>query len=266
MENGQLHDDKLFRAIHDRLSDYEVPYDGSEWDALSRSLDQAPAQPRFRWQMKFSLNSLLIVAGVVTLSVISYALASSPSKTGEHPAANTTQPAVTNTNETSVDNGTSPDAVQQSSPATVNSSIAASVSAQEQPATDGNGQSETLNREGLAAAPQNNSQETPPIVQTGKKKKAASDNLRFGDQIDPRKGFIYHTQESTNVLNTHHDNPGLKVVYDNVTGEVKLVEPKNDSVVARHSKAVQGSSDSTVNARKPAAPTGSEREGFGAPN
>ena len=96
MENGHLHDDKLFRAVHDRLSDYEAPYNGADWDAMSRSLDQLPKTARFQW--KFSLDTLLIAIGVAGLSVIGYAFASHSGNTAApKPEAVKTETPVRNT-------------------------------------------------------------------------------------------------------------------------------------------------------------------------
>jgi len=81
MENGHLHDDKLFRAVHDRLSDYEAPSDGADWDAMSRSLDALPKATRF--QFRISLNSILVAVGVLGISVLGYALATHTSSPSE---------------------------------------------------------------------------------------------------------------------------------------------------------------------------------------
>jgi len=74
MENGHLHDDKLFRAVHDRLSDYEAPSEGANWDAMSRALNSLPKSSAMRW--KISLNSILLIVGIVGISAISYAVVS----------------------------------------------------------------------------------------------------------------------------------------------------------------------------------------------
>src|SRR5688500_18319575 len=87
MSNGQLHDDKLFQGLHDRLSDYEAPYDGADWDAMSRSLDKLPKSNNFRW--KFSLNTIGIMLGIAGLTVVGVVLASGPDK-NPRPSDNST--------------------------------------------------------------------------------------------------------------------------------------------------------------------------------
>src|ERR1041385_6877028 len=140
MENGQLHDDKLFRAVHDRLSDYEAPANGADWDAMSRSLDNLPKTSRFQW--KISLNSILVILGITGLSVLCFAWANHSGK----PKTNTnTIPVVSEkqhvpvTNTSLVNNAPSPQN------ATSSSSIPAQTSAvtvgNNNPAADANSNS-----------------------------------------------------------------------------------------------------------------------------
>jgi hypothetical protein len=163
MNNGQLHDDPLFRAVQERLGDYEAPYNGADWDAMNRSLDQLPRTNRFRF--RFSLNTMLALAGVAgAVALASYFILRTD--TAKVKPAVVVQPKVQ-------------PAVKPAAPAP-------------QPAL------------AVVVQPQ---QETAAAMLPAKYSKklfraspADTGNLRFGDQIDPLKGFVRTTQEHVDSL------------------------------------------------------------------
>lgn len=164
MNNGQLHDDPLFRAVQERLGDYEAPYNGADWDAMNRSLDQLPRTNRFRF--RFSLNTMLALAGVAgAVALASYfMLRTDTAKVAPTVVA---QPKVR-------------PAVKPETPAS-QPSLAVIVTPQQQ--------------------------ETAAAMLPAKYSKklfraspADTGNLRFGDQIDPLKGFVRTTQEHIDSL------------------------------------------------------------------
>lgn len=244
MENGQLHDDKLFRAVHDRLSDYEAPANGADWDAMSRSLDTLPKATRFQW--KISLNTILVAIGVIGISVLGYALANhsgnsnskSPkpisAKQNNAPTkntvtANTTAPLVTNNQPTIPDGFQTPQVENQ-----VGLTNSVSIT---------NGQTNTDG--------------------TSKIKKPKTPKLLFGDQIDPRKGFIYNTREDKNVVSQAIPDPNPNVFYDSDNGNVKKIILKTDSSGIKGTKKPLHSSDSTsTNSPSKGTPTNGEQQGF----
>jgi hypothetical protein len=238
MENGHLHDDKLFRAVHERLSDHEVPYDGSDWDAMSRSLDNLPKTSRFKWKM--SLNTFLIGLGVAGLSVLGYALATHQGNAAPNDVANAPvmQPSVMQNTATPpapfVNNGPAPSVV----PVT---ELPENTTEQQQQAAD------------LATA------STAVETKTAKKKNSAKGDLLFGDQIDRRKGFIYQTQEDKDLLN-NFQAPPPPPFYDVDGGKVKQLDIRKDSTGLRgERKEKPFHADSTANS---GAPTDGGQRGF----
>ncbi len=240
MENGQLHDDKLFRAVHDRLSDYEAPSEGADWDAMSRSLNSLPKSARYRW--KISLNTILILLGVVGVSALSFALAT---KSGKNPGSESnkvitvTQP---HTNPVKQVNNPQPAAAQENSFATSN----------ELGFTATNTVVTTQPDQNVVAKNDVQSTNTTTTADGSAKKRRNKNQLLFGDQIDPKKGFIYNTKENTNVI-TKPVDPAPNVFYDTENGQVKKIEINTKS----HSK-----SDSTATIFTPGAPTEGGQTGF----
>ncbi len=165
MNNGQLHDDPLFRAVQERLGDYETPYNGADWDAMSRSLDQLPRTNRFRF--RFSLNTMLALAGVAgAVALASYFIL----------RTDTVKAAPNTVAQPKVQPAVKPETVVSSKPA-------------------------------LAIAVTQPQQETAAAMLPAKYSKklfraspADTGNLRFGDQIDPLKGFVRNTQEHIDSL------------------------------------------------------------------
>jgi hypothetical protein len=188
MSNGQLHDDKLFQGLHDRLSDYEAPYDGADWDAMSRSLDKLPKTNQFRW--KFSLNTIGIMLGIVGLTVLGVVIAQGNGKPSS-PAENRT-PATT----TVVPENKAPAVTTNSNPPVNISVNATAVNAPEA---------------GSVAVQEINSRKD-----LTKPRKEVKDNnpFRLGDQIDPIKGFVYQTQDDPALLNNNYDFKKPEVYYD----------------------------------------------------
>ncbi|MEO5643387.1 MAG: hypothetical protein ABIQ40_14655 [Bacteroidia bacterium] len=256
MENGQLHDDKLFRAVHDRLSDYEAPSNGADWDAMSRSLDNLPKSARYKW--KISLNSILVIFGLVGISALSYALVT---KKGNAPDSKTTQATVTtpvhsqqqknvNTTTGSV-NSSQTTAPVQNSFANANEAPIMNVSIVSIPGVTANG-----NDAKTDASSNSLSVATDGSVKSKRKNK---NQLLFGDQIDPKKGFIYNTRENPNVMSAPFD-PAPNVFYDSENGQIKKIEIKRDSASARGPR--RSKTDSTANIFSPGVPTEGGPAGF----
>ena len=250
MENGHLHDDKLFRAVHDRLSDYEAPSGGADWDAMSRALDNLPKSSGFRW--KISLNSILLLVGIVGVSAISYAIVShtgSPDDKKPVPAMTSMEPQANNP------------VVPVSNPSPSNTASA--------PAADPNA---FVNNNSLGftpVAPAGDQQvqasnvastENTPPANTDGTKKHKKNQLIFGDQIDPKKGFIYGTQETPAITSADVTDPIPDVFYDpDNNGNVKKIIIKKDSA----SGASSHKADSTAKTSNPAgAPIDGGRTGF----
>lgn len=174
MNNGQLHDDPLFRAVQERLGDYETPYNGADWDAMSRSLDQLPKTNRFRF--RFSLNMLLALAGATGAIVLATWLLTRSNTT--------TQP---------VQEVVSKPASRYAQPAATPVPSAAAI-ADNTPSA----QPETA----MAALPVRMQRKAylhnnlPDIS-----------NLRFGDQIDPLRGFVNPTSEKMDTLHVPNQSP-----------------------------------------------------------
>jgi hypothetical protein len=259
MENGHLHDDKLFRAVHDRLSDYEAPANGADWDAMSRSLDSLPKNSRFSW--KISLNSILLLVGVVGISALSYAVVthsgknSSENKTNSQitiaqPQTETTQPKVNPNPVVPVSNpqpaNVDPNAFANSNGLGFSNPTNGIVTQNENSQTTA---SSTSDRNSLTNADG-----------TTKTKRKNKNQLLFGDQVDPKKGFIYNTQEKHEVLTQPVTDPIPGIFYDkDVNGQTKKIEIKKDSTSKGSSKP---KADSTAKSSKPGAPTEGDQQGF----
>ena len=206
MENGHLPDDKLFRAVHDRLSDYEAPYDGADWDAMSRSLDKLPKTSRMQW--KFSLNTLLIFAGIGGLSLLGYALtkpgSSQPAEKQNAPVPVTQTVSMQETALTSLTNNTTNNLPKDSNNGTVSNQFSQT-----------NPDMQTLALNGSSSL--------------RKKKEPVGTDLLFGDQIDKRKGFIYQTHEDPAVISNFQDTAVPNVYYDLDNGKVRPIVIHKDS-------------------------------------
>jgi hypothetical protein len=237
MSNGQLHDDKLFQGLHDRLSDYEAPYNGADWDAMSRSLDKLPKTNQFRW--KFSLNTIGIMLGIVGLTVLGVVIAQGNGRPSQ-PAENRT-PTTTNV------------APQNNTPA-VTTSTPTSVPA---PAA-----TENAPADNTVAVQEINTQKD--LTQPRERKTSFENPFRLGDQIDPLKGFVKQTQDDPALLNNHHNFTKPEVYYniDERTGEIKPIHIKDS---ANGGQEIQQDSILTPvpqNNPDPAAPTEGQRIGF----
>lgn len=239
MENGQLHDDKLFRAVHDRLSDYEAPANGADWDAMSRSLDTLPKATRFQW--KISLNTILVAIGVIGISVLGYAVAThtSGSDSKSSKPISVTQNKAPQKNNITVNN---PSPIVTNNQSTV--PVGLQMTQLENPVVETNA---LTNTDG-----------------TVKTKKHNNSSLLFGDQIDPRKGFIYKTQENNAVVSQTITDPNPNVFYDSENGNVKKIILKKDSTGIKGISKPLHSSDSTANnSPKKGTPTNGDQQGFG---
>ncbi|MBI3511067.1 MAG: hypothetical protein HY064_10425 [Bacteroidetes bacterium] len=236
MENGPLHDDKLFRAVNERLSNYEAPYEGADWDAMSRSLDQLPKVSRFKW--KISLNSILIGIGIVGISALAITLVKSSGK-----KTNVASP------QENAQQVTTP---KQAPPAGTNSFV---VNTTQNVTADNNGVVLQDNHP-VAADATSGITSSDNSTKAHRQKKDNGDGLYFGDQIDRRKGFIHHTQEDPELVNSHEDSiPGY--YYDIVNGKTTKIRLKKDTASKKTSAPSQNNSSSQ------GAPTDGETQGFG---
>ncbi len=244
MENGQLHDDKLFRAVHDRLSDYEAPANGADWDAMSRSLNTLPKATRFHW--KISLNTILVAIGILGISALGYALATHSGK------ANSESPR-------------SISATQKNAPEQSNVSVNHSSPTVSNNSTEVSGETRQAQNENALAVTSTSEQTAATINADGsaKTKKQKNSSLRFGDQIDPRKGFIYKTQENNNVVSQNITDPNPNVFYDSENGNVKKIILKKDSTGIKATIKPLRSSDSIpTNSPSNGTPTNGDQQGF----
>jgi hypothetical protein len=228
MKNGQLHDDKLFQGLHDRLSDYEAPYDGADWDAMSRELDKLPKSNPFRW--KFSLNTIGIVLGIAGLTAIGVVIASGNS--------NSTAPAAEKQNTTAA-------------PATQVTSIPPEQHSESTVAlTDANVAAEN------AVASNQSSVSNQPLIKGDRKTQKSP--FFFPDQIDPVKGFVYKTHEDPALLKEQPDIKRPEVYYDIVTPIII----QQDTVKEKWINTLDTSS-AKENKGEDASPSEGERQGFG---
>lgn len=237
MSNGQLHDDKLFQGLHDRLSDYEAPYDGADWDAMSRSLDKLPKTNQFRW--KFSLNTIGIMLGIVGLTVLGVVIAQGngkPSSPAENRTPTTTTVAPENTSSAGTTN-TNPQPNVPVNTSVMNAPEATNVAVQE------------INT-------------TKDLT---KPRKAGKDNnpFRLGDQIDPLKGFVYQTQDDPALINNQHEFKKPEVYYDidETTGKTKKIYIK-DTVNGVKEVNQDSLTPTPQSIPEPSVPTDGQRIGF----
>lgn len=247
MENGHLHDDKLFRAVHDRLSDYEAPSDGANWDAMSRALDSMPKTSSFK--MKFSLNSILVIVGLVGVSALSFALVTNKGKvpdvkteahaTAAEPKANTVVP-VNNTQQPNQNTFASSN--EMGFPANTNTALTTENTTTAQTDVASTNSNTALNPDGT------------------QKKRRNKTELRFGDQIDPKKGFIYNTKENKDVIETPVGPPPTTFYDYGANGQQQTIKINKDST---HHAPRKPKADSTATIFTPGgAPTEGGPTGF----
>ncbi|HTL81260.1 MAG TPA: hypothetical protein VL651_06130 [Bacteroidia bacterium] len=238
MENGHLHDDKLFRAVNERLSNYEAPYEGANWDAMSRSLDQLPKATRFTFKWKVSLNSILIAVGILSISILGYAL------TGSNHGKNTNT-AAANIPVVQVKNDKPATPVQNISFTMPTTNVV------QNDASVLNNSTTVMNGNAMAANMNN-------AAQGSFHRRKPDDNTNgfyFGDMIDRRKGFIYHTQENSTLVSSHTDSVP-STYYDIVDGHERTIHLKKDSTPINKTTF---NADSTSSNGTPA---GEDRQGF----
>lgn len=193
MGNEQLQD-PLLQAARNYLKDHEEPFDGSDWDRMEKSLDQLPKSRTFKWS--YSLNTILVVAGVAALSWGAYALLGSSSNAPTTAAANKTK-------------------TQQETPAVIAKTQAPMVApvkqdlppeqvtattVAEQPVTVANSLTSPAekpkrkkNPESVVAATNNENPET--VTSSAKEVTLNPGDFVFGDQLDKRKGPVNETHE-----------------------------------------------------------------------
>jgi hypothetical protein len=238
MSNGQLHDDKLFQGLHDRLSDYDAPYNGADWDAMSRKLDTLPKTNQFRW--KFSLNTIGIMLGIVGLTVLGVVIAQGNGKPSA-PAENRNVTTTAAPEKTPAVNATATQLPVQPAPTAV-----------------------------VVNPPANSDQAIPEMNTTkdltSRKEKQKNDNpFRFGDQIDPIKGAIYNTNEDPALVNNHEELGKKPAIYYDIdeNGKVKPIFIKNTKDTSNMEELTPDSvPQAPSNTPDPAAPTDGQRIGF----
>ena len=234
MENGPLHDDKLFRAVNDRLSNYEAPQEGANWDAMSRALNQLPKTARYSFKWKISLNSILIAFGILSISILGFVWMGRDH--GKDSKTSTTTIPVLQ--------------VKQNVPTTPTQNVVSTNTNITQ------NDASVLSENSLVSNADQITDNTNAFTHR-KKKDLNTNGLYFGDQIDLRKGFIYHTQENSSLVSTHVDSIP-STYYDIVDGHRKTIHLKKDSQpLNKTTYNVDSASASNTGA-----PTGEDRQGF----
>ena len=238
MSNGQLHDDKLFQGLHDRLSDYEAPYDGADWDAMSRSLDKLPKSNNFRW--KFSLNTIGIALGIAGLTVVGVVLASGPENTPRPAESNTViapaPPSNTNNSNTNV-----PVTNPQPAPTVIATNSAMTLT----------GGTQEVNTYRNLSNPKRTEEKF-------------NNPFRLGDQLDPVKGLVKETSEDPALLKGHDDLKQPEVYYDiDENGNVKPIRIKHDKDSSMQELKQDSVPPPPVDGPEPDAPMDGQRNGFG---
>jgi hypothetical protein len=214
---------------------------------MSRSLDSLPKTARYKW--KVSLNTILVVVGLVGISALGYALVTKTGATAETKAnpqhTVTTRPANTNP--------VVPVSNPQSSPNSFASSNELGFSANSTTlSTENANASSSVAKNDVAAT-------NVAMNPDGTVKKRKKNQLLFGDQIDPKKGFIYNTKENPNNIVPPVD-PAPNVFYDYTeNGQLKKIEIKRDSTSRGGSKP---KADSTAKIFTPGVPTEGGPTGF----
>ena len=204
MGKEQLQNDKLFRDINDRLNDYEAPSNGMEWDAMSRSLENVSSKMRFKF--KITLSSILIFLGVSGSLTLGYLFIAPSFVTSENvklaPQRKNLEVA-----KGVVLNKPIPAPIQEQESATIK------IKEEEKNSIDKPIANELLNS-----------------TRVKKTIKVDKNGLKFGDQIDPRKGFIYNTTEKTAITNKSIKDSTPNLFYDTDNGDVKKLIINKDSV------------------------------------
>ena len=237
MNNGQLHDDKLFQGLHDRLSDYEAPYNGADWDAMSRSLDKLPKTNTFQW--KFSLNTIGIALGIIGLTVVGVVIASGNSKSPKPTESNT----VNTVAPSPKDNNTQPVVTMP----VVNT-------AQDPSSTDFTS---------VTGTEMNSHKDFGNIVNPGKQDMKQSNPFRLGDQIDPTLGVVRDTKEDPALMGSHADMKEPDVYYDiDDKGNVRPIHISHDGDSSAKELKQDSLPQAPANGTPPEAPTSGDRMGF----
>ncbi len=218
MNNQQLHDDPLFRAAQERLSDLEVPYNGADWDAMNRRLDAQPKTSSFRW--RYSLNGLLLALAIGGMAYGAYQWATRPEKpTIANQDLKTQALPVTQKNkETPV----LPVSTNSLSTLALSGDpgVASLIEQQAKPILDANVKMPATKNEAAVA-----------MLPTKPNRVKPKGGLLFGDQIDPRFGFVKQTSEDDSLIEESKKlgKPNVPFYDANDKGEVKRVDLSQDS-------------------------------------
>lgn len=229
MGNEQLHD-PLLQAARNYLKDHEEPFDGSDWDRMEKSLDQLPKSRTFKW--KYSLNTILVVAGVAALSWGAYAMLGSSSTAPtpavvNKPKAQSESPAVIAKNqapqvvpvkqEFSAEPVTATTVAEQ--PVNAANSLTASA---EKPKRKKNPETVTA-----TTGSENTAPVTKPAVAAGE---PDFSDLVFGDQLDKRMGPVKETQEDLGRMSEVPTvDPNELIYYDFLNGHATPIRLKDTS-------------------------------------
>lgn len=233
MSNGRLQDDKLFQGLHDRLSDYEAPYDGADWDAMNRSLDKLPKTNNFRW--KFSLNTIGIMLGIAGLTAVGVVIASGNDKT-PRPVESTV---------------------------TVNAPAPAPVTNPVQPVATQPAPTDIVANSAVALPSGVQELNSHKDLSNPKREEKFDNPFRLGDQIDPVKGLVKQTQEDPALLQGHSDLKQPEIYYDiDENGQIKPIIIKHDSADGVKEIQQDSAPQPPANGPEPAAPTEGQRIGF----
>lgn len=229
MGNEQLHD-PLLQAARNHLKDHEEPFDGSDWDRMEKSLDQLPKSRTFKWS--YSLNTILVVAGVAALSWGAYAMLNSSSNAQTPAAVN--KPKTETENQVVITKTQAPQVVPVKQELPPDPLTAASVA--EQPVTVANSLTAGAEKPKRKKNPEtvttvaNN--ENPATVTTPAVTGETPDfsDLVFGDQLDKRMGPVKETQEDLGRIgDVPPVDPNELIYYDFLNGHTTPIRLKDTS-------------------------------------
>lgn len=219
MGNEQLHD-PLLQAARNHLKDHEEPFDGSDWDRMEKSLDQLPKSRTFKWS--YSLNTLLVVAGVAALSWGAYAMLNSSSNAPTPAAVN--KPKTETENQAVITKNQAPQVVPVKQELPPDPLTAVTVA--EQPVTVANSLTASAEKPKRKKNPETGTTVTNnenPATVTTPAVTAETPNfsdLVFGDQMDKRMGPVKETQEDlSRIGDVPSVDPATLPYYDFVNGQ-----------------------------------------------
>lgn len=227
MGNEQLHD-ALLQAARNYLKDHEEPFDGSDWDRMEKSLDQLPKTRTFKWS--YSLNTILVAAGVAALVWGAYAMLGSSSNANTPAAVN--KPKTQQENPPAVVKNTAPQVTPVKQELTAEPITAATVA--EPPAADANSLTASAEKpkrkKKQDAATSANPENTAPAASQAAGETPSFSDLVFGDQLDKRMGPVKETQEDLGRIGEVPSvDPKELIYYDFLNGQPTPIRLKDTS-------------------------------------